>query len=313
MKTKFLRAVLAVVVVLGIALMAKGQRVAWASGIGRGANQSTLTILKGFVWNDVDRDGVQDVGENGIKNVTINLYDSTKTLVSTTRTDAKGLYLFENLTPGDYYVDVVVPAGYAISPKDRGGNKTLDSDVIETTGETILATLVAGENSLNWDAGLHKLISFNFSHGSGTVKPPPSRFSACENGFYSVGGVATIEIKDLKPGYCIEAVLWNPRFQIHRLPDGAGSPLAHMLFLRVYLNGRLVYDVPPGDGTVETCYALPPDKQAQFYFYDFYGKRFDKRTETPRTWDSLDTRVDTDKKTACAFTQVSGVYGLIGK
>lgn len=313
MKTKFLRAVLAVIVVLGIALMAEGQGVARASGIGGGANQSTLAILKGFVWNDADRDGVQDVGETGIRNVAVNLYDSTKTLVSTTRTDANGRYLFENLTPGDYYVDVVAPAGYAISPKDRGGNKTLDSDVIETTGETIPATLVAGENSLNWDAGLHKLISFNFGQGSGSVKPPPSTLVACENGFYSVGGVATIEIKDLKPGYCIEAVLWNPRFQIHRLPDGVGAPLAHMLFLRVYLNGRLVYDVPSGDGTVETCYSLPPDKQAQFYFYDFYGKRFNKRTELPRTWDTLETTIDDQNKTACAFTQVSGVYGLIGK
>jgi hypothetical protein len=149
--------------------------------------------------------------------------------------------------------------------------------------------------------------------GPGSVKPPPKVFYACKDGIYSVGGVATMEIKDLKPGYCIEAVLWNPRFQIHRLPDGIGSPLAHMLFVRVYLNGRLVYDVPAGDGSVETCYALPPDKEAQFYFYDFYGKRFNKRTEMPRTWDALDTRVDTDKKTACAFTQVSGVYGLIGK
>lgn len=149
--------------------------------------------------------------------------------------------------------------------------------------------------------------------GPGSVKPPPSKFHACEDGTYSVGGVVVLEIKDLKPGYCIEAFLWNPRFQIHRLPDGVGSPLAHMLFLRVYLNGRLVYDVLPGDGTVEACYALPPDKQAQFYFYDFYGKRFNKSTEMPRTWDVLDTRADTNKKTACAFTQVSGVYGLIGK
>lgn len=312
MVTKYLRVLIAVAVVLGIAMLANGG-VAWASGVGRGANQSTGAILEGFVWNDLDRDGVQDVGETGIKNVTVNLYDTTKTLVSTTHTDAKGLYLFENLTPGDYYVDVVAPAGYAISPINRGENTALDSDVNETTGETILATLVAGENSLNWDAGLYKLIVFNFHRGSGSVKPPPSKFSACENGFYSVGGVATIEIKDLKPGYCIEAVLWNPRFQIHRLPDGVGSPLAHMLFLRVYLNGRLVYEVPAGDGTVETCYALPPDKQAQFYFYDFYGKRFNKTTEVPRTWEVLDTRVDTDKKTACAFTQVSGVYGLIGK
>lgn len=86
-----------------------------------------------------------------------------------------------------------------------------------------------------------------------------------------------------------------------------------MLFLRVYLNGRLVYEVLPGDGTVETCYALPPDKQGQFYFYDFYGKRFNKRTELPRTWDTLETTIDNQNKTACAFTQVSGVYGLIGK
>ncbi len=147
----------------------------------------------------------------------------------------------------------------------------------------------------------------------GSVKPPPAKFSACENGLYSVGGVATIEIKDLKPGYCIEAVLWNPRFQIHRLPDGAGAPLAHMLFLRVYLNGRLVYEIPAGDGTVDTCYALLPDKQAQFYFYNFYGMRFKKLDRPPTSWDKLDTRVDTDKKTACAFTQISGVYGLMGK
>ena len=149
--------------------------------------------------------------------------------------------------------------------------------------------------------------------GPGSVKPPPSKFYACEDGTYSVGGVVILEIKDLKPGYCIEAVLWNSRFQIHRLPDGIGSPLAHMLFLRVYLNGRLVYDVPAGDGTIEACYAIPPGKQGQFYFYDFYGKRFDKSTELPRSWEPLDTRVDTESKTACAFTQVSGVYGLIGK
>jgi hypothetical protein len=147
----------------------------------------------------------------------------------------------------------------------------------------------------------------------GSVKPPPSEFTACENGSYSVGGVVTLEIKDLKPGYCVEAKLWNPRFQIKRLPDGVGDPLAHMLFLRVYLNGRLVYEIPTADGTVESCYALPPDKSGQFYFYNFYGMRFKKLAEPPKTWDALETQVDTETKTACAFTQVSGVYGLIGK
>lgn len=149
--------------------------------------------------------------------------------------------------------------------------------------------------------------------GPGSVKPPPRKFYTCENGSYSVGGVVAMEIKDLKPGYCIEAVLWNPRFQIRRLPDDAGSALAHMLFLRIYYQGRLTYEIPVGDGTVDACYAIPPEKQGQFYFYDFYGMRFQKISKPPTTWEQLETRVDTENKTACAFTQVSGVYGLIGK
>ncbi|NUQ84511.1 MAG: hypothetical protein HUU11_07345 [Anaerolineales bacterium] len=149
--------------------------------------------------------------------------------------------------------------------------------------------------------------------GPGSVKPPPRHFKACKDGLYSVGGVVTIEIKNLKPGYCIEAVLWNPRFQFKRIPDEAGKVLAHMLFLRVYYQGRLTYELPIEDGSVEACYAVPPEKQAQFYFYDFYGVRFKKLTHPPKTWEALETRVDADNKTACAFTQVSGVYALVGK
>lgn len=149
--------------------------------------------------------------------------------------------------------------------------------------------------------------------GPGSVKPPPRHFKACKEGLYSVGGVVTIEIRNLKPGYCIEAVLWNPRFQFRRIPDDAGKVLAHMLFLRVYHRGRLTYELPTEDGSVEACYAVPPEKQAQFYFYDFYGVRFKKLTHPPKTWEPLETRVDADNKTACAFTQVSGVYALVGK
>jgi len=149
--------------------------------------------------------------------------------------------------------------------------------------------------------------------GPGSVKPPPSKLYICENGTYSVGGVVVLEITDLKPGYCVEAVLWNPRFQFKRYPDGAGSALAHLMFLRIYYHGKLTYELPREDGTIEACYAIPPDKQGQLYFYDFYGKRFDKRTEPPRSWEPLETRVDDGNKVACAFTQISGVYGLIGK
>lgn len=149
--------------------------------------------------------------------------------------------------------------------------------------------------------------------GPGSVKPPPPPSAICKDGLYSIGGVATLEIKDLKPGYCLEAILWNPRFQFRRLPEDAGKPLAHLLFLRIYYAGRLTYEILPGDGTAEACYALPPDKQGKFYFFDFYGMRFKKLSRPPLTWESIETRTDTQKKTACTFTQTSGVYALVGK
>jgi hypothetical protein len=149
--------------------------------------------------------------------------------------------------------------------------------------------------------------------GRGSVNPPPAEFYGCGDGRYSIGGVVILETKDLKPGYCIKALLWDPNFKTTLIPEDTGIPLAHMLFLRVYYEGKLVYDVPAGDGTVESCYAIPPDKQAQIYFYDYYGVEFQKRTEPPLAWDLLPTQVDETNKTACAFTQTSGVYALVGK
>ena len=64
---------------------------------------------------DTDRDGIEDVGEPGIPNVTVALYRDTDgsgtltagdTLVGTTTTDADGGYLFKNVIPGTYFVDV---------------------------------------------------------------------------------------------------------------------------------------------------------------------------------------------------------------
>lgn len=146
----------------------------------------------------------------------------------------------------------------------------------------------------------------------GSVKPPPKEIYICEDGMYSIGGVVVLNIKNLNPSSCIEAVLWNPRFQIKRIPEDAGRALAHMLFLRIYYEGKLIHELPAEDGSIESCYALPPETQGQFYFYNFYGMRFKKLTQPPTSWESWETRVDTDKKTVCAFTQFSGVYGLIG-
>ncbi|NOZ72923.1 MAG: hypothetical protein GXP38_13600, partial [Chloroflexi bacterium] len=71
--------------------------------------------LGDFLWYDANNNGLQDVGEPGLANVTLDLYDAgidgavgggDDTLLASTVSDADGGYLFPNLSPGSYYVDV---------------------------------------------------------------------------------------------------------------------------------------------------------------------------------------------------------------
>ncbi len=89
------------------------------------------------VWFDADRDGVQDPGEtNGIANLTVELVRTNGTVVQTTATDSDGLYLFDEVVPGRYYVRVVltnVGANVAVSTNFAGGDVALDSDFAYVT------------------------------------------------------------------------------------------------------------------------------------------------------------------------------------
>ncbi|HJY98616.1 MAG TPA: SdrD B-like domain-containing protein [Patescibacteria group bacterium] len=84
-----------------------------------------------FIWQDNNGDGLQDVGEPGIAGVQANLYlddgdgvfepGADDVYIGTDTTGGAGTYLFENLIPGDYWVDVVdatVPAGYFTTTPD---------------------------------------------------------------------------------------------------------------------------------------------------------------------------------------------------
>ncbi len=108
-----------------------------------------------YVWYDFNGDGIQDAGEPGIDDVTVNLYKSDGTSAGSTTTSGGGFYIFEDLEPGDYYVEFVLPTGYVFTTKDNGDD-TLDSDADPTTGKTAVTTLDAGETDLTWDAGMHR-------------------------------------------------------------------------------------------------------------------------------------------------------------
>lgn len=129
-----------------------------------GDNSSTDTDTLGLsaslgdkVWLDSDRDGIQDVGENGLPNVTVELLKGG-VVVGTDTTDSSGNYLFESLEPSnDYQVRIVVPLGYQVSPKDQGSIDSVDSDIDVTTFTSGITTLDSGEDDMSWDAGLNMI------------------------------------------------------------------------------------------------------------------------------------------------------------
>lgn len=306
---QLIRYAIVLIVLAGILFLARNSAVG-ATGPQSPGMQDNLATLKGYVWEDRDGDGLQDAGETGIRNVTVRLYDKDKSLLKIVKTQATGRYELVDITPGDYYVEIVAPTGYVIGPKNQGQDEAVDSDADPATGETTLTTLVAGENLLKWDAGLVSIILPVTGNQPGTVRPPPPEVTICQDGFASVGGISTLEVDNLAPGYCLAAFLRNGGFALGRVPDGAGRILANITFLRVFDNSSFVYEVAGGDGGVQVCYAVPANTQAQIYFFDFYGPQFGERTGQPE-WEPLETTVENG--VACVTAQTSGAYALIGQ
>jgi hypothetical protein len=119
----------------------------------------TKASIGDFVWNDLNRNGVQDAGEPGVAGITVTLYDNTGTAIASAITDAAGFYFFPNVNPGTYTVGFsTIPANAGFTAQDTGNDAT-DSDVIPSTGKTASFTLAAGQVNTTIDAGLVTLLA----------------------------------------------------------------------------------------------------------------------------------------------------------
>lgn len=76
-----------------------------AQDIGMG----TLGQLGDFAWLDLDGNGMQDAGEPGVPGILIRIYQYDQ-LAQETTTDAYGRYLFRDVYPGAYRMEVTMPA-----------------------------------------------------------------------------------------------------------------------------------------------------------------------------------------------------------
>ncbi len=130
------------------------------------------------VWLDLNRDGLQVDGEPGVNGVTVNLYRITNgkpeskpyaTTETATMNGQDGMYLFDNLVPGQYVVEFDISKLkkqqdeaylYAFTSAKQGTAPGSDSDAVQKVDEddrirrTETITLNAGDADMTWDAGI---------------------------------------------------------------------------------------------------------------------------------------------------------------
>ena len=124
------------------------------------------------VFEDTNGDGVQDGGEPGVENVTVELLDANGDVLETTTTDENGLYSFSDLDAGTYSVRFTAPDGTVLTSQDAPGDDSLDSDADPATGVTAPITLNPGDVNDTIDAGVVPLASlgnkvFDDTNGDG--------------------------------------------------------------------------------------------------------------------------------------------------
>ncbi|WP_235213208.1 SdrD B-like domain-containing protein [Amycolatopsis sp. MJM2582] len=94
-----------------------------------------------FVWDDVDRNGLQDAGEPGVQGVKVTLKDASGKALGTIATDAGGKYRFTKLKDGIYQVCFdIAGLPFTYTAKDAGDD-TKDSDADPATGCTATTTV----------------------------------------------------------------------------------------------------------------------------------------------------------------------------
>ncbi|WP_441250715.1 SdrD B-like domain-containing protein [Kitasatospora sp. McL0602] len=134
-------------------------------GIGVQWPPAPYNSLGDFVWNDLNKNGLQDAGEPGVPGVRVHLLDGQgrnvrnkygKTVSAVT--DSTGHYLFAALPNGKYAVRfdlTTLPADATVTKQYAAGAPgPKDSDADQSTGLTQTVDLTGGTDYLDLDMGL---------------------------------------------------------------------------------------------------------------------------------------------------------------
>jgi len=109
------------------------------------------------VWMDTNGDGMQGPDEPGVPGVVVILCNEAGDTLASVTTDQDGRYLFDELTPGNYWIcfDLnTLPTGTEPVDPGSGGDDAIDSDPDRRTGVTSLIPIGPGVFVDSIDLGL---------------------------------------------------------------------------------------------------------------------------------------------------------------
>jgi len=116
-----------------------------------------MASLEGYVWDDLNHDGFFDFDEPGVAGISVKLHFCNESVGISTLTDESGMYRFDSLMAGKYYVRFLAPDGYAFGPANQSSDESLDSDADPETGTTECFVIGEGEAVQNWSAGIFRM------------------------------------------------------------------------------------------------------------------------------------------------------------
>lgn len=113
--------------------------------------------ITGFVWEDLDGNGVQDGGEQGLEEVPVSLINENGVLVSIQFTNTVGEYTFPEVPEGVYTIHFGVSIDYEFTLPNVGSDGS-DSDVDEANGSGTTSFINHTMADRAVDAGVYQCV-----------------------------------------------------------------------------------------------------------------------------------------------------------
>ncbi len=112
-----------------------------------------VSMLEGTLWNDSNRNGIQDPGEAGLTRLQVHLYNDAGDLVQEQLTDQNGRYRFAGMKEGTYQLDFPWNVDYTLNKKKRARDFGIDFSSNGNKSEPI--KVKQGKKSLDYSVGLY--------------------------------------------------------------------------------------------------------------------------------------------------------------